>query len=193
MDALSGWTPVIAVLAASAAHADPVDRWRAYITEASARFGVPAPWIERVIRAESGGRTMLAGRPITSPAGAMGPMQLMPATWSRMRARLSLGHDPYDPRDNILAGTFYLRMMRDRFGYPGLFAAYNAGPARYTRYLAGGAPLPAETRLYLAKVGGAAIAGGPTASPARAGSLFFALQAQRRPGPGTLFIDLSRR
>jgi soluble lytic murein transglycosylase-like protein len=48
-----------------------------------------------------------------------------------MRGRLGLGTNPHDPRDNILAGTLYLRLMYDRFGYPGLFGAYNAGPGRY--------------------------------------------------------------
>src|SRR3546814_19542242 len=82
------------------------------------------------MQAESGGRTRLNGRPIRSPAGAIGVMQLMPGTWAEMRVRLGLGADPDDPRDNILAGAFYLRLMYDRFGYPGLLAAYNAGPAR---------------------------------------------------------------
>ncbi len=87
-------------------------------------IGVPVDCIERVMRAESGGRTMLGGRPIVSSAGAMGLMQLMPGTWADMQGRLGLGSDPHAPRDNILAGTLYLRLMHDRFGYPGL-----AGPA----------------------------------------------------------------
>lgn len=143
--------------------ADPVQRWRAEIAEASARFGVPVAWIERVIRAESGGMTVLGGRPITSRAGAMGLMQLMPATWTAMRAAHGLGYNPHDPRDNILAGTAYLRAMYDRFGYPGLFGAYNAGPGRYVAYLASGRALPAETRAYLAQVSG--MAPGPSQSP----------------------------
>lgn len=142
------------LFAATPANAETVARWRPHIEEASARFGIPAAWIERVMRAESGGRTHLNGRPITSHAGAMGLMQLMPGTWAEMRARLGLGRDPHAPRDNILAGTFYLRLMYDRFGYPGMFAAYNAGPARYAEHLATGRPLPGETRAYLASVGG---------------------------------------
>lgn len=137
------------------AAADEVARWRPYVVEASSRFGVPMAWIERVMRAESGGRTELDGRPIMSRAGAMGLMQLMPGTWAEMRSRLALGTDPHAPRDNILAGTFYLRLMHDRFGYPGLFAAYNAGPARYAAVLAGRARLPAETRAYLTATAGA--------------------------------------
>lgn len=79
---------------------------------------MPAAWIERVMQAESGGRTVLNGRPIISRAGAMGLMQVMPGTWAEIRSALGLGSDPFDPRDNILAGTFYLRRMFDRFGYP---------------------------------------------------------------------------
>jgi len=140
---------IVALLFVSPARADPVAQWQPHVAEASARFGVPTDWIERVIRVESGGRTMLGGRPITSHAGAMGLMQLMPGTWAEMRARLRLGSDPHDPRDNILAGTAYLRMMYDRFGYPGMFAAYNAGPGRYAAYLAGHSRLPGETVAYV--------------------------------------------
>ena len=130
-----------------------IDRWSPLIAEASARFGIPQEWIRHVMRAESGGRTTLDGEPIRSRAGAMGLMQLMPRTWSEMRAAHGLGPDPREPRDNILAGTAYLRAMYDRFGYPGLFAAYNAGPARYAEHLATGRRLPLETLAYAAAVG----------------------------------------
>ncbi len=153
----------LALAAAAPAHAESVADWRLYITEASLRFGVPSAWIERVMRAESNGRTQLNGRPIRSRAGAIGLMQLMPGTWAEMRRRLGLGADPDDPRDNILAGTFYLRLMYDRFGYPGLFAAYNAGPGRYAAHLATGSALPGETVAYLQKVGGV-----PSALPSSA-------------------------
>lgn len=154
MAALRSALIALALLWASPAAADPLDRWSLHIAEASARFGMPVEWIRRVMRAESGGRITLNGRPIVSHAGAMGLMQLMPGTWREMRAALRLGADPHDPRDNILAGTAYLRMMHDRFGYPGLFAAYNAGPARYARHLATGRSLPAETIAYLAQLAG---------------------------------------
>ncbi|MBO9623942.1 MAG: lytic transglycosylase domain-containing protein [Sphingomonas sp.] len=145
---------------------DAVTRWRPYTLEASRRFGVPLAWIERVMRAESGGRTHLGGRPVTSRAGAMGLMQVMPSTWAELRPRLGLGNDPHDPRDNILAGTFYLRLMYDRFGYPGLFGAYNAGPARYAEWLAGRRALPDETLAYIAAVGAADDRTGPARAPA---------------------------
>lgn len=146
------WIAAAALAFASPAQAESIADWRPHIIEASNRFGVPVVWIERVMLAESAGRTTLNGRPIRSPAGAMGLMQLMPGTWADMRARLGLGNNPDDPRDNILAGTFYLRMMYDRFGYPGLFAAYNAGPGRYAGFLAGRGRLPSETVGYLASV-----------------------------------------
>lgn len=155
MDTLKRLATVALMLVAAPVHADEVGRWTIYIDEASTRFGIPTSWIERVMRAESNGQTMLNGRPIRSRAGAMGLMQLMPATWSAMRTRLALGPNPDDPRDNILAGTFYLRLMYDRFGYPGLFGAYNAGPSAYAEWLAGGRRLPAETIAYLGSVGGA--------------------------------------
>ena len=85
-----------------------------------------------------------------SPKGALGLMQIMPKTWVELSVRYGLGIDPFDPRDNILAGTAYLREMHDRFGSPGFLAAYNAGPERYEQHLATGRPLPAETQAYLA-------------------------------------------
>ena len=161
------------LVAATPANAVPDDRWGAEIAEASARFAIPADWIRRVIRAESGGQAMRGGRPVVSAAGAMGLMQLMPGTWREMRALLGLGRDPFDPRDNILAGTFYLRSMYDRFGYPGLFAAYNAGPSRYAAFLAGSSPLPAETRAYVEGISGS---GTPAATaPRRRGARLFAI------------------
>lgn len=147
---LRSFALVLAIVTASPAAADPIDRWRALIAEAGARFDVPATWIERSMRAESGGQTSLNGRQIVSRAGAMGLMQLMPATWTEMRVAYRLGADPHDPQDNIIAGTAYLRAMYDRFGYPGLFAAYNAGPGRYAAHLATGRALPGETRAYVA-------------------------------------------
>lgn len=148
------------------------------------------------MHAESGGRTTLNGRPITSRAGAMGLMQLMPGTWAQMRAILGLGPDPHDPRNNILAGAAYLRLMHDRFGYPGLFAAYNAGPTRYAGVLAGRRTLPGETRAYLASVAGQQA---PQLQPARSvpvNSIFFALrsvpsaEARDRAGAASLFVPL---
>jgi soluble lytic murein transglycosylase-like protein len=170
------------LVVAMPARAESVADWRPFITEASLRFGVPTAWIERVMRAESNGQTRLKGRPIRSRAGAMGLMQLMPGTWAAIRQRLGLGLDPDDPRDNIFAGTFYLRLMYDRFGYPGLFAAYNAGPARYAAHLATGSALPGETIAYLQTVGGVRSAVASSASKAPREALF----AVRNPAPSQL-------
>ncbi|WP_225769621.1 lytic transglycosylase domain-containing protein [Inquilinus sp. Marseille-Q2685] len=133
--------------------APAIDRWRPLIAEASRRFGVPEHWVREVMRVESGGHATGNGRPIVSRAGAMGLMQVMPKTYEEMRRRPGLGADPQDPRDNILAGTAYLRDMWSCFGVPGAFAAYHAGPARLTEHLASGRPLPSETRRYLARLG----------------------------------------
>ena len=118
-----------------------------HVSEASQQFGIPEHWIYAVIRVESAGRVRSV-----STAGAMGLMQLMPGTWARQRARFSLGQDPFDPRDNILAGTSYLREMYDRYGAQGFLAAYNAGPGRYEDWLAGRRSLPLETRRYVARI-----------------------------------------
>ena len=119
----------------------------AHVREAAQRFRLPERWIWAVMRAESAGRIAAVSR-----AGAMGLMQLMPGTWARQRAQFGLGHDPFDPRDNIIAGTSYLREMYDRYGSPGFLAAYNAGPGRYEDWQRRGRPLPAETRAYVAKL-----------------------------------------
>ncbi|TIU76545.1 MAG: lytic transglycosylase domain-containing protein, partial [Mesorhizobium sp.] len=131
--------------------------WQQFVAEASRRFRVPQAWIYAVMDAESGGNTMRDGRPITSRAGAIGLMQLMPATYAEMRVAHGLGPNPHDPRDNILAGTAYLRAMYDRFGFPGLFAAYNAGPERYEGHLKHAKPLPKETVDYLEQLRAAGV------------------------------------
>lgn len=153
-----------------------LDRWRDFIAEASRRFGLPEAWIRTVMLAESGGRATLDGLPIASRAGAVGLMQVMPDTYQEMRRAHGLGTDPHDPRNNILAGTAYLRAMYDRYGYPGLFAAYNVGPGRYDDHLEHGRPLSAETRAYLATV--ARIDPGTLSAPAVPSGtrLFFTLR-----------------
>ena len=119
----------------------------ASVQEASARFNMPVPWINAVMRQESGGRAH-----VVSPKGAMGLMQLMPGTWNYLRTAYKLGNDPYDAHDNIIAGTAYLREMYDQYGSPGFLAAYNAGPGRYESCVRRHRPLPAETRHYVAVI-----------------------------------------
>lgn len=178
---------VVSIAPAQAASADP---WASFIAEASHRFAIPDDWIKSVIQAESAGRTTWHGQPVTSSAGAMGLMQMMPGTYRDMRAAYHLGADAYDPHDNILAGTAYLRAMYDRFGYPGLFAAYNAGPSRYDAYLKGLGSLPAETSAYIAKLAPAPSGVMVTAQNLSTSALFVRLDAPiTRPSAG-LFVPL---
>ncbi|MFC3321384.1 lytic transglycosylase domain-containing protein [Mesorhizobium cantuariense] len=120
--------------------------WSAYVCEAAKRFDLPERLIRAVMHVESIGDV-----DAVSPKGAMGLMQIMPATWEELRIRHGLGNDPFEPRDNILAGAAYLREMLDRFGPKGFLGAYNAGPQRYQEHLSKGRPLPRETSNYVAK------------------------------------------
>jgi cell division septation protein DedD len=129
------------------------DPWGPYIREASVRFDMPDIWIRSLMRVESGGKEYQNGDLITSGAGAMGLMQVMPTTYDGLRDRYNLGDDPFDPHDNIMAGVAYMREMYELYGSPGFLAAYNAGPARLDDYLANNRPLPDETRRYVAMIG----------------------------------------
>ncbi|KAB2680931.1 lytic transglycosylase domain-containing protein [Brucella pseudintermedia] len=141
-------TPTVLAQIASPASAVAAHPHAAHIAEASRRFGIPPAWIVAVMRAESAGDVRAV-----SSAGAMGLMQVMPDTWAELRVRYSLGRNPYDPRNNILAGTAYLREMWDRYGdIAAMLTAYNAGPARYDEHRSKGRPLPAETRAYVASL-----------------------------------------
>lgn len=157
---LSGSAAPVPVMAQDmpAARSTPVHPYAGHVAAAARRFGIPEAWIWAVMRVESRGVSRAV-----SPAGAMGLMQIMPATWTHLRARYGLGLDPFDVRDNIMAGAAYLREMHDRYGSASaMLAAYNAGPGRYDDFLSRGRPLPAETVGYLAQL--APIVG--TAGPA---------------------------
>lgn len=103
---------------------------------------------------ESGGLTTLNGKPTRSSAGAMGLMQIMPQTYAGLRQRYGFGADAYDPHDNIFAGAAYLHELYGRYGYPNLFAAYQAGPTRLDDYLLRGQALPGVTTAYVAAITG---------------------------------------
>lgn len=139
--------------AAQAAQAAPIqrqqvsERYATHVAEAAQRFGIPVDWIRAVMRIESDG-----DRRAVSPKGALGLMQLMPKAWTEMRVRYGLGHDPFDPHDNIFAGAAFLRKLHDRYGSPGFLAAYNAGPGRYEDYRDRHRPLPTETVAYVAAI-----------------------------------------
>ena len=108
------------------------DPWGPYIDEASTRFDVPAQWIRQVMRVESGGHEYINGQLTVSAAGAMGLMQLEPETYREMAAQNGLGSDPFNPYDNIMAGTAYIHAMYEIYGSPGFLAAYDAGPGALT-------------------------------------------------------------
>jgi len=169
-------------------------QWHPAMAEAASMFALPEAWVSAVMVRESGGHAMLDGRPITSKAGAMGLMQIMPHTYQDLRRQYGLGPDAYNPHDNILAGAAYLRQMYFRYGYPGMFAAYNAGPGRFDAYLAGLKPLPDETLQYLASIA-------PGSETAFSGGVSVLQKQQKvrpndsifvtRSAPGALFVALS--
>ena len=135
----------VAHAVSAASRSDP---WAACIAVAARRFAIPERWIRAVMAVES-----VNDPSALSPKGAIGLMQVMPATWEELRAKHGLGAAPWHPCDNILAGTAYLREMHDRYGaIDAMLAAYNAGPGRYDEHLATGRALPAETVDYVAKL-----------------------------------------
>jgi soluble lytic murein transglycosylase-like protein len=122
------------------------DRFEPFVQEHAARHSLRPELVRAVIQVESGYNPRAR-----SPKGAMGLMQLMPATASYLGVR-----DPYDPADNIRGGTAYLRELLDRYdGNEELaLAAYNAGAGAVDRY---GRKVPPyrETRDYVRKIGSA--------------------------------------
>lgn len=117
------------------------------IRMAASRFGIDPDLVAAVIRQESMGK---AGA--VSNKGAGGLMQLMPETYKEVARKLNLGGDRFDPVNNIVAGTYYLKQMLDRFGgnIPKALAAYNAGAGAVEKY--NGIPPYKETQNYVPKI-----------------------------------------
>jgi len=115
---------------------------RVHVEEASVVYGVPAALIWAVMRVESNFAPLAV-----SCDRAMGLMQLLGSTAAEMGVTR-----PFDPRQNVLGGTRYLRMLADRWGGDLVLtiASYNAGPGAVARY--GGVPPYAETRGYVKRV-----------------------------------------
>jgi soluble lytic murein transglycosylase-like protein len=126
-------------------------RFDGLIQEHSAAHGVDATLVKAVIQAES------AYDPFaTSVKGAMGLMQLMPATAREYGVR-----NPYDPAENIRAGVAYLKSLLTKYAHnlELALAAYNAGPTAVARY--GTVPPYRETKNYVKKITGAVEASRP--------------------------------
>ncbi len=113
-----------------------------YIAEASKKHGVSFPLVKAVIKAESDFNPKAISR-----KGALGLMQIMPENLEILQIS-----DPFDPWENIMGGTRYLRMMLNRFNgkLPLSLAAYNAGPTAVDRYQS--IPPFKETETYIEKV-----------------------------------------
>ena len=166
-----------------------VDSWWPLIADASRRFAISEEWIRKVMRIESRGDPIAASR-----KGAIGLMQIMPQTYAELRERYGLGDDPYDPRDNIMAGSAYLRELLDRYGPTGFLAAYNAGPGRFEEYLTTGRALPDETVQYVRKVGRLPDENAARGSVTEKSSLFVVLSDSSAISPksaaGSLFVPV---
>lgn len=115
--------------------------YEALIQQATQKYGIPGNLLDSLINQESAKKSRA-----TSPKGAMGLGQLMPATAKELGVT-----DPYDPAQNIEASARYLKQQLTKFGNPALaLAAYNAGPGAVQKYK--GIPPFAETQNYVKKI-----------------------------------------
>ena len=118
-----------------------MDLYDSYILEAAQLYMVSPALVKAVVMAESGMNV-----DALSKAGAQGLMQLMPATADGLGVS-----NVWDPKENIMGGTKYIRKNIDRFGnIERAVAAYNAGPGNVIKYK--GIPPFEETQLYVERV-----------------------------------------
>ena len=132
-------TPLGVVSTATEFRLPPENAFDGLIQEASKRYAVSADLVKAVVRAESAFDPLAVSR-----VGAQGLMQLMPALARELGVT-----DPFDPRQNIMAGTRYLAQLLDaHHGNIELaLASYNAGPGNVDRY--NGVPPFRETKQYI--------------------------------------------
>jgi soluble lytic murein transglycosylase-like protein len=128
------------------------DPWGPFVQDSAAEFGVPAPLIYAVMRAESRGCQWLNGHPMRALSGEVGLMQIPPVMYDMISKRVPLGPDPYLPRDNIRAGAYSLSVMIRYFGLSTGLAAYPFGPTELTAVRAAGGKPPEATQDYDRKV-----------------------------------------
>jgi soluble lytic murein transglycosylase-like protein len=124
------------------AAAERLTRYNEVIREAALLYQIPEELVRAVIKVESDYDPRAISR-----VGAQGLMQLMPQTALRMQV-----HDVLDPRENILGGVRYLRVLANMFNgdLELTLAGYNAGEMAVVRY--GGIPPYEETQQYVARV-----------------------------------------
>jgi soluble lytic murein transglycosylase-like protein len=133
-------------------------------------FDVPVSWVRSQAYAES--RNVLTAE--NSRTGALGVLQLMPATAMELLTRLMKSkfakrkdvsstlkskwtgkkEDLFDPDLNVMLATFYMRLLKQKFGnnHELVAAAYNAGPGKVSKRLSSGRPLSTESLTYLSMV-----------------------------------------
>lgn len=140
--------PVGVVTTSTTFRLPPELQYEDLIQEAARRYAISPDLVRAVIRAESAFDAMAV-----SAAGAQGLMQLMPALSQELGVR-----DPFDPRENVMAGTHYLAYLLD-YHHGNLelaLASYNAGPAAVDRY--NGVPPFPETQQYIKTITGGLLA-----------------------------------
>ena len=138
-------------------------KYAEFVEQYAKEYNVPEHICYAVIKCESGFDSTAVSR-----AGAVGLMQITPATFTYLCSRTGDDYETgmlYDPETNIRYGIYYLSMLYDRFGvWETVFAAYNCGPSRVDGWIRDGkanesgrlTEIPiAETAAYVKRVAAA--------------------------------------